>query len=193
MRTQFDFALSDSNESNTLDADFVDIVMGYAYRPVNNDRFNALVEYKYLTDQSPNDQFTSAGLQNEFEQRSHVFAADATYDLTPRWSIGGKYALRKGEIRAGRGEGEWFDSTAQLAIMRLDWHVVRHWDALLEARILDVQQSEDYRAGFLTAIYRHIGEHVKAGVGYNFTDFSDDLTDLDYNSRGVFFNVIGKW
>ena len=193
MRVQLDFAFSDSKASNSLDADFTDVVIGYAYRPVNNDRFNALLEYKYLADQSPNDQFTSAGLQSEFEQRSHVFAADATYDLTPRWSIGGKYALRKGEIRAGRGEGDWFDNTAQLGIVRLDWHIVRHWDALLEARILDVEQSEDYRAGFLTAIYRHVGEHVKAGVGYNFTDFSDDLSDLDYNSRGVFFNVIGKW
>ena len=58
---------------------------------------------------------------------------------------------------------------------------------------IDVREAEDTRAGALVAVYRHIGDHVKAGVGYNFTDFSDDLTNLDYDSQGMFFNVIGKW
>jgi hypothetical protein len=34
------------------------------------------------------------------------------------------------------------------------------------------------RRGVLTAIYHHINKDLKAGVGYNFTDFSDELTDL---------------
>ena len=193
MRLQLDLALSDSSDGSTFDADFVEAIMGYAYRPIDNDHFNALIEYKYLADQAPSDQFTASGLQNELEQRSHVLAFDATYDLTPRWSIGGKYATRIGEIRTGRGTGDWFKSTAQLGIVRLDWHVIRHWDALIEARILDVKEAQDRKTGFLTAIYRHFGDNAKAGIGYNFTDFSDDLTNLDYDSHGVFFNVIGKW
>ena len=40
-------------------------------------------------------------------------------------------------------------------------------------------------------LYRYFGEHLKAGVGYNFTDFSSDLTDLDYDHQGWFFNIIG--
>jgi len=43
----------------------------------------------------------------------------------------------------------------------------------------------------LAALYRHITKNLKAGVGYNFTDFSDDLTDLKYNHKGVFLNFIG--
>jgi hypothetical protein len=34
---------------------------------------------------------------------------------------------------------------------------------------------------------------VKLGVGYNFTDFSDDLGDLSYDERGWFVNLIGKF
>jgi hypothetical protein len=30
------------------------------------------------------------------------------------------------------------------------------------------------------------------GVGYNFTDFSDDLTNLDYQNSGWFINTVGK-
>jgi hypothetical protein len=37
-----------------------------------------------------------------------------------------------------------------------------------------------------------MGKNIKLGVGFNFTDFSDNLTDLDYNSRGVFVNLVGK-
>jgi hypothetical protein len=40
---------------------------------------------------------------------------------------------------------------------------------------------------------RHIGEHFKVGVGYNFTDFSDDLKLTDYVYQGWFINLVGKY
>ena len=36
-----------------------------------------------------------------------------------------------------------------------------------------------------------MGENFKLGAGYNFTDFSDDLTDLSYDNRGWFLNLTG--
>ena len=30
-------------------------------------------------------------------------------------------------------------------------------------------------------------------VGYNFTDYTDDLTNLNYNNKGVFVNAVGKF
>ena len=33
--------------------------------------------------------------------------------------------------------------------------------------------------GVLLGVYRHLGNHIKLGAGYNFSKFSDDLTDLD--------------
>jgi len=53
----------------------------------------------------------------------------------------------------------------------------------------DVRQR---RSGALAAVYRYIGKNLKIGVGYNFTDFSDDLTDLGYDHRGAFFNIIAS-
>jgi hypothetical protein len=50
--------------------------------------------------------------------------------------------------------------------------------------------SEQPRASTLVAVYRHMAEGVKAGVGYNFTNYSDDLTNLSYRSRGWFFNML---
>jgi hypothetical protein len=45
--------------------------------------------------------------------------------------------------------------------------------------------------GGLVGVYRYLGDHFKVGVGYNFTDFSDDLTDLGYDHQGLFFNIVG--
>lgn len=42
-------------------------------------------------------------------------------------------------------------------------------------------------------LYRHIAQNFKIGLGYNFTNFSDDLTDLDYDHQGWLLNVVSKY
>lgn len=187
-----DLAISDSSTADSLNSDYTEALLGFAYRPVDNDKLNALVTYNYLYDLAPSDQFTASNQQNDYQQRSHVFGVDINYDLTKRWTFGAKYAHKVGELRQGREEGEWFDSKTSLYVIRADWHMVRHWDFLVEARMLDVEAAQDKRKGFLTAIHRHFGQNLKVGIGYNFTDFSDDLTNLNYDAKGWFINIIGK-
>jgi hypothetical protein len=96
-------------------------------------------------------------------------------------------------VAQDREAPEYFDSRAHLYVLRTDWHFIHRWDALIEGRWLDLPDAEDSRSGALVAIYRHLGNHIKAGVGYNFSDFSDDLTQLDYRHQGLFINLIGKY
>jgi hypothetical protein len=99
-----------------------------------------------------------------------------------------------GELRPSRDDSApWFKSTADLAVLRVDWKLVRRWDWLLELRTLRAAELSERKSGVLTAAYYHVTENVKVGLGYNFTDFSDDLTDQSYRSRGVFLNVLGKF
>ena len=63
---------------------------------------------------------------------------------------------------------------------------------MIEGRLLDLPDAQDRKSGALLGLYRHIGNNIKVGFGYNFTDFSDDLTDLSYTSQGVFINFVGK-
>ncbi len=196
MLADLDFAISESGLSSNLDADFIELGLGYAYRPVKNDRLNALLRYEYLQDLASPGQLdgSASNAANDYEQRSHVFSVDAIYDLTPKWAIGGKVGYRFGEIRDTTVENsDFFDSQAFLLIGRADWHVVKKWDLTGELRYLEVSEAKDARAGALLAAYRHFNQNIKAGVGYNFTDFSDDLTDLDYESKGPFVNVVGKF
>jgi hypothetical protein len=127
----------------------------------------------------------------QFVQKSHVAALDLNYDLTDAWSIGGKYAYRLGQVSLDREQPQFFDNRAQLYILRTDLKI-GGWEGLLEGRMLDMLDLNEQRSGALVAVYRYVGKHFKVGAGYNFTDFSEDLTDLSFRSEGVFINMIGS-
>src|SRR5262249_45819817 len=112
-------------------------------------------------------------------------------DLTVNWSVGGKYAYRLGEASLDRTQVNFFDNAARLSVLRLDRRFRKKWDSMGEGGMLAHPAIRQPRRGAPAASVRHIGKNLKVGVGYNFTDFSDDLTDLKYNHKGVFFNLIG--
>jgi lipopolysaccharide assembly outer membrane protein LptD (OstA) len=184
-------SFSESSLGEFYDGGYTEGVVGYAYRPVRNDRLSALAKYTYFYNVPTTDQLGAQGTPAEFIQKSHIAAFDLSYDLTTSWSIGGKYAYRLGQVSLDRDQPKFFDNAAQLVVLRLDWRFLKGWESLLEARTLDLPDVNQRRDGALVAIYRYIGKHLKVGAGYNFTDFSDDLTDLSYDHQGAFFNLIG--
>ena len=86
------------------DGNYTEAVLGYAYRPVHNDRLNALLKYTYFYNVPAADQVTGAGTAADFIQRSHIASVDVMYDLTHRWTVGGKYAYRLGQVTLDRSQ-----------------------------------------------------------------------------------------
>jgi flagellar motor protein MotB len=190
---KFNYAISESSQGDNFNGDYTEATLGYAYRPVHHDRLNALLKYTYFYNMPSPGQVTGTNTTTDYIQRSHIGAVDVMYDLTSRFTLGGKYAYRYGQVAQDRENPEYFDSRAHLYVLRADWHFVHRWDALLEGRWLNLPDAQDSRAGALVGVYRHLGNHIKVGVGYNFSDFSDDLTQLDYQHQGLFINLIGKY
>ena len=114
-----------------------------------------------------------------------------TFEINARWSIGGKYAYRVSEVSLDRENPQFFDNGAQLFIIRADWEFKKDWEALVETRLLDMSDIGDKRSGTLVVVSRYLGRHIKIGAGYNFTDFSDDLTDLSFDHQGAFITLTG--
>ena len=190
---KFNFSDSNSSEGDFYDGGFTETVLGFAYRPVENDRLNVLGKYTYFYNLPATDQFTLLDDKNDqYVQRSHIASLDVTYDLTASWSIGGKYAYRLGQVSLDRENPNFFSSDAHLYVLRTDWRLWKNWESSLEGRMLDLPDVGDRRSGAVFTIYRYVGDHFKVGIGYNFTNFSDDLTDLSYNDGGVFLNVVGS-
>jgi hypothetical protein len=180
--------ISDSSLGDIFDGGYTEAVIGYAYRPVNHDRVSALAKYTYFYNVPGTDQMALPNTTAQFIQKSHIAALDLTFDVTTKVSLGSKYAYRMGQVSLDRQQ--FFASNAQLAILRADWRFRKGWESLIEGRTLNLRDAGQRRAGALTAVYRYLGKGLKVGAGYNFTDFSDDLTDLGYDHRGAFFNIV---
>ncbi|MEM7002165.1 MAG: OmpA family protein [Pseudomonadota bacterium] len=185
---KLNFSESDNAQDQLQDAKLIEGSLGLARRPHDDDRFNWLSKYTYLHD------LQSFGQQDaETDQRSHVISWEGIYRLNQRWDLGSKLARRMGELRLSRNAGPWFKSTVNFAAIRARLHILHNWDAMAEYRWLQQEQADNQRGGFLITVDRHIAQNFKIGLGYNFTNFSDDLTDLDYDHQGWFLNVVGKY
>jgi hypothetical protein len=190
---RFNMAKADNDSSSIRAAEFTDALVGFAYRPVNNERLNALVRFNYFEDLGPAGQITGSGQTQSPKQISKIGSIDLNYDLSEKFTIGAKYGYRGGKVSLGRNSDVFVSSDAHLVVLRGDYHVNKQWDLLAEGRALWVTAADDKRFGALGAIYRHLGNNVKVGVGYSLSDFSDDLTDQSYTSHGPFFNILGKF
>ena len=192
---RFNFAVSDADADDTsfLNADYVEGVVGLAYRPVHNDRLNALAKYTYFEDLAPAQQLSNTGASNLARQTSQILSIDGTYDVTPKLALGGKFGWREGEVALSRGSDDFVDSEAYLGVARAEYHIIKRWEALAEARILRSKLADDEQYGALVGVYRHVGDNLKVGGGYSFSKFSDDLTDFDNESDGFFLNLVGKF
>lgn len=168
------------------DARLVEGNVGVAWRPADRGDRALLARYTYLLDEA------SLGQEGalQYDQRSRILAVEGVFGLGDRWSLAPKLASRWGEYRLGRGAGAWLDSRADFLALQLRYHLPGDWDALAELRQLDVRDGGVRRGGLL-GVDRQLGDHFKIGVGYNFTDFSDDLTDLGFDHRGFFLNLAG--
>lgn len=185
-----DAAHTETDQSSVLDGTLVDASVGYALRPVTNDRFNMLIRYRFLRDMYG--QKIDGQRDPGPRQESHVFSIDANYDLNTHWTLGGKFGFRLSESAAD-DTSPFVQNNAWLGVINARYHMVHEWDALIEARTLRTELAQTTQYGLLGAVYRHIGDNFKLGVGYNFGRFSDDLTDLTHDDRGVFVNLVAKF
>jgi hypothetical protein len=171
-------------------AKFVESNVGFAWRPWNSTRYALLGKYTWLYDVSSLPQLGDNVAF--YDQRSQVLSFEGVFSPENEWEFAGKLMRREGEVRMGRLSGSWVDSAATFAAGQVRYDIGARWHALAEYRWLGVNDGGD-RQGFLVGVDRDIGKHFRVGVGWNFTDFSDDLTNFDYDHRGFFMNFVGSY
>ena len=178
---------SDASRGGAEHARFTEFDIGHAYRPAALGRWTALTRYSYLYDAAGAYQIGGGP-----DQKVHIVSTEALYQLDQRWEIGGKIAWKNGKARAVAGLGAWYDYEVSLAVARLRYSLAREWDALAEYRVLEDRGAGNARDGFLVGVYRGLNENFRLGGGYNFSDFSDDPRDAEYDKRGFFIDIVGS-
>ena len=184
---RLNYADTDDHRDRLANARFIEGNAGFAWRPWDSARWEMFGRYTYLYDLSSLGQ-----REQDYDQKTQVLSVEGVYRHDQHWEVAGKLARREGEVRYGRGSGPWFDSATDFAALQLRYEVVYAWHARAEYRWLDVQAGGT-RQGWLVGLDRDIGKNFRIGAGYNFTEFSDDLTDFDYDHEGWFLNMVGMY
>lgn len=183
----FDYSLTKTDVNEEDNKQSVRGDLGLAYRPTEHDRLNLFGKYTYLY-KSP---LEEVGLYSK--EQAQIIAFEGMYDLTEKWQLGEKIAYKNAKTIFDNDSDKWVESETYLWVNRLNYHLINKWDLNGEYRILFNPLAKDKKSGFLVAVYYRISPDFKIGGGYNFADFSDDLTDLSYQAKGPFVNLIVLW
>lgn len=185
---RINYADTDDDQDRLANARFLESNLGFAWRPWNSTRWSLFGRYTYLYDLATLAQIGGA----DYDQRTQVLSLEGVYKQDQHWEYALKLARRDGDVRMQRGYGPWLDSGTNFAAGQVRYELRTQWHALAEYRWLDVDEGGT-RQGFLLGVDRDIGANFRIGVGYNFTEFSDDLTQFDYDQRGWFLNMTGTY
>jgi hypothetical protein len=184
---KYRFSKSETSAQLTPMIDFTEASVGLAYRPVEHDRLNVLARYTRLSNTPTEFQTrnTESGLTSD------IFAIDWSYQLSQHIEWVGKQALRQSEAES---DPLGLQSLTSLSIQRLNWALPMKFLFGTEYRLMTQDLADDRRSGFVTEIMWEGLQPVRLGIGYNFSDVSDnEFAEYDFSTRGVFFRVQGEF
>jgi len=169
-------------------AEFDERVIGLAYRPVAHDLFNALAKYTWLLDQRP----TVPGVTESVTSMTNVISAEWSLQFSRYLEWVEKAAAK---IKQENSDAEpSFTTHTYLLINRLNFNVWRKIDLGAEYRILAEKEAKDQREGWLAELLWKPVSNLRLGVGYNFTNFSDnEFSNNNYSVQGWFIRLQGKY
>lgn len=191
---KLDFGWSRFLDPGGTPAGFMELGTGLAYRPVDFDRFNALARYTYVRDVANDLQFnTNLYRSLATDEVSHVFSIDLAYDLFKHLGIAEKLAYKRGIF--GTAVSDPLAVSQFLWGHRFNFHVTRKWDVALGYHVLlQAEAGDNVRHGMLAELDRELYDYVRLGLGYNFTNFDDDLRSTNsYDSHGPYVRLTGKF
>jgi len=121
-----------------------------------------------------------------------VISLETAYQITRRLEWFAKGAARWQEERVG--DMPMFETDTFLVVQRFNYNVYKPIDLGLEYRWLSQRQTDSDRQGFAAEVAWRMRKHLRFGLGYNFTDFSDnEFSQNDYSVGGWFLRIQGMY
>jgi hypothetical protein len=185
---RFRYSRTEDQDAATTDAKLDERVVGLAYRPVRHDRFNALFKYTNLLDERP---VQTVG-QARSSRRMDVFSVDTSFRVSERVEWLAKEAARV--LEESVDDLPEARTQTWLVVQRLNVRVWKSMNLAAEYRVLAQKEADDRREGWLAETMWEFMKNFSVGVGYNFTDFSDNVFSAnDYSVEGWFFRVQARY
>jgi hypothetical protein len=164
--------------------------LGFAYRPVVHNHFDALGKLEYKTENNINN-------QNEY-RRVWVGAVQANYHPSRPWWVSGRLAGKSVVEQYPANEGGGTDSyKAYLLSGRVIYDITESIDlglnfSMMNGRALNQTGSSVQKGLGLEVGYAMTG-NLWASLGYNFTGYTDKDLTSDYTGRGAYLRLRYKF
>jgi len=164
---------------------------GLAYRPAALDWLSLLLKYTKRIELR-RDLMSGFGPER---WNSDVISLVPVFELP--------FHVQLSETLAFRYRKEWVGDLPEvgtmtlLSLSRVGFHITNSLDVAVEYRLMKnwVKKDDlDMKQGLLTEVSYEFLNHVRLGVGYNFSRFSDNLyQNRVTDGHGFFFRVVGKF
>jgi hypothetical protein len=154
-------------------------LVGLAYRPLDNDRFNALgkIEYKYNKQSASSPNYTI---------NSFIASTEGIYQLNPKVQLMGKYA---GKLE----QDDSFTSYTDLIAARILYDLTDRFDFGIEYRMLTSHLTNTRLHGGSVEIGYRVIDQLWLSLGYCFDRFDEDLVGDSYYGEGPYLKLRFKF
>ncbi len=150
-----------------------------AYRPLDNDRFNALgkIEYKYNRQSASSPNYTI---------NSFIVSTEGVYQFNPKIQLMGKYA---GKLEID----DSFNSYTDLVAARILYDLTDRFDVGVEYRMLTSHLTNTRLHGGSAEVGYRVIDQLWLSLGYCFDRFDEDLTGDSYYGEGPYLKLRFKF
>jgi hypothetical protein len=164
--------------------------LGFAYRPVQHNNFDALAKLEYKTENNIN-------AEQEY-RKALVGAVQVNYHPSRPWWLSGRLAGKSVNERFPIKEGNVTDRyTAYLLSGRIIYDITETIDLGLNASLMNGKALGQVGRSLQTGLGLEVGysmtSNLWASLGYNFAGYTDKDLSSDYTARGVYLRLRYKF
>jgi hypothetical protein len=185
---QYRLGVTRDRDLDQIEARFEESGLGLAYRPLRSDRIDVLTRVARLSDRRA----ASAVTPDPQVTQMDVLSIEGTILVLPGVEWVAKDAVRRESD--GTLSLASLTTMSTLTVNRLNWNLYGPFGVAVEHRLLTQREAKDSRNGWVHELNCEAAKHVRFGVGYNFSGFSDDaFSRNDTSIRGWYVRAQGRY
>ncbi len=176
------FTYDQSRQPGTPNSWTLDLLTGWAYRPVANDRLMILSDVEVKTE-------SGTAEADEARLQRYLFSGELHYQPAAHTWLEAKYACKLARASFARG-----DLFSDVKAVRLQHDLSQRLYAAAGARMLSVYESGTHDLGYGVELGLNLRKDARIAVGYNFSGFRDrDFDRNDTWERGAYISFFWKF
>jgi hypothetical protein len=163
------------------------VQVGAAYRPTDNNRFNALAKYEYKTEED-----SSNALTGPLSSQAHIVSLHSEWHPSRPWWTTGRLAAKWQDDKFEGGVRDSFN--AQMLSGRVVYDMTEKWDVGVMAATQFGQHGALQHAAGLELGYL-LQQNLWLSAGYNASGFQADrdLSGYEYTQTGFYIRLRFKF